>query len=338
MEIIRTNRYIGTGVQIRVHDSGYTQIVTPTRDGPAHRAGARPGDLIVAIDGKEMKGTSIGDIVKLLQGKEGVPVTVRVRQPKTEETRELNIVRGIALFDSACGHSRTKDNEWDYRIANEPIAYLRIRSFSSSTLHELRSLEAQVLSGNARAVVVDVRDAHLGGVHEAALVADGFIDGGVMWRLRGPGGRVTEYKADRDCLFRGLPLAILVNQRTTGAGAELLTTALQDCRKAVVIGEGMLGEGFVQAMVPVEGGGMLWMRTAAIERVAKDRPHNGVQADHIVKLPEAQQKRIGEWLQRKELTELPEGDDGKAPADPQLARAVEVLRTVLKTVRVEAIF
>src|SRR5262245_44071521 len=194
MNVLRENRYVGTGIQIRLNNSGFTQIVTPFFGGPAHKAGARPGDLIVAIDGKDMKGVTIAEVVKLLQGREGVPVAMSVRQPDSDQTRELKFVRGVSLIDSACGNWRDKDGEWTCRIApKEAIGYLHIRSLSSSTLHELRNLERRALLEGLQAVVIDLRDGEFAWLREAALVADSLLDGGVMWRIRGAGGRITEY-------------------------------------------------------------------------------------------------------------------------------------------------
>jgi carboxyl-terminal processing protease len=344
------NRYIGTGIQIRINkEEDYIQIVTPIRGGPAHKAGARPGDLIVAVDGQDMKGVSITKMVELLRGNEGVPVTMSVRRPGAAEKRDLKIVRGVVPFDNVYGYRRAKDGGWEYRISpDEPVGYVWLSALTSSTLHELRHVERTLQAEGVKALVLDLRGGGGAGVHQAALVADGLLDGGVMWRVRDGRNEVAEQKADRGCIFRGLPLAVLVSRHATpeadGVGHELLVAALQDNGRAVVVGEATRGDGFVQTPVPLtENQGVLVLRTGAIERPAarrtgpapekesaQDQPRGGIQPDHRVELTQKQHAAIIEWWQQKGLSELPEGVSDKAPDDPQLARAVEALRAALK--------
>ena len=214
-EQLRGNRYVGIGIQLAGNEKEqFPQIVIPFRRGAARTAGAKPGDLMVEIDGKSTKGVlDLEKIVEWLRGEEGTPVTVVVRQPGAAEPRTLKMVRAVIPLDSVLGYRRAGEDGWDYRIDRDAgIAYVWVQSIKSSTLHELRQVERRLRADGAKAVVLDLRfsagDGHL---HDVALLADGLLDGGLMWSVRGKDGKATEYRADREALFRGWPLVVLVN-------------------------------------------------------------------------------------------------------------------------------
>src|SRR5262249_41502319 len=168
-EASSANRYVGIGIQIRKDDKEeLTHIVLPFPGGAARKAGSKPGDLIVEVDGENMKGRTIQEVVKKLRGEEGTRVTVVVRQPGATETRTLKMIRAVVPFTSVAGYRRTGEESWDFRVDPElPVAYLRVFAISISTLHELRKLEKQLLTDGTPAVVLDLR-ANPGGDLRAA--------------------------------------------------------------------------------------------------------------------------------------------------------------------------
>jgi C-terminal peptidase prc len=322
------NRYVGIGIQIRANkDEQYPQIVNPFRGGPAHRAGARPGDLIVEVDGRTTHGIELQKAVEWLRGEEGTPVTVVVRQPKADESRTLPMTRGVVPIDSVLGYRRAADGRWQYRIdPSDRIGYVRLNAINSSTLHELRRAEAAIRAEGVRALVLDLRaGAGQGELHHTDLLADGLLDGGLMWRLRGAGGRIKEYRADRECLFRGWPLAVLVDGQISSGTYGAFIAALQDNGRAVLVGEPTQYDGSVKSAVRLPDGWALVLPTGVLERAADGRGWP-VQPDHLVKLDKAQGAAVEQWLRQKELTELPAGADDRPPDDAQLRRAVELLR------------
>jgi carboxyl-terminal processing protease len=339
------NRYVGTGIQVRLHqEEKVVQIVTPFRGGPAHRAGARPGDLILEVDGKTTRGHTLAEVVEMLRGNEGSEVSVVVRQPDADEKRTLKMVRSVVPFENVFGFRRAADDSWVYRIdPSGPVAYAAVRSLTSSTLHELRQLEKRVKAEGAGALVLDFRSNPGGALEHAALVADGLLDGGTLWKTRDRDGREKEVKADRDCLFRDLPLAVLVGPQT-GPGMTQVAAALQDNGRAVVVGEPARADGYVRTRVDYAGGAsQLELPTAVLVRAKAPKQPAGedqlpgdapptwvVVPDQPVASTAKQREALEEWLHYKDFTELPRGVRDEAPEDPPLARAVEVLRAALQ--------
>src|SRR5438132_2460913 len=146
MEQSAANRYVGTGIQIALNDKEkLTQVRLAFRTGPAYKAGMKSDDLIVAVDGVKTNGMSVRQVVDLIRGDEGTPVTIDVRQPNTQEIRSLKMIRGVVPFETVVGYRRASEDGWSFRPdPAAPIAYLRIKSLTSSVAHELRQKEAQL--------------------------------------------------------------------------------------------------------------------------------------------------------------------------------------------------
>jgi len=342
-EVLVGNRYVGTGIQIRIHTETYLpQIVIPIAGGPARRAGARPGDLIVAVDGASMKGLPLSKVVKVLQGEEGTKVSLTVRQPDESETRRLEVVRSVVPFSSVHGYRRTGEESWTFRTGpDSAVGYLSLDDIKSSTLGELRKIEPLIQADGVRALVLDLRFTQGLDIHHAALVADGLLDGGLLWRVRDVRGRVREYKADRDCLFRDMPLAALIGEHT-GSMAAVVGAALQDRGRAILVGGVPKAALVVTSLVPLpEGGGALLLRTGTVERhpraglpLTTPEPWrqaaamNRLWPEHLVAIERKQIDVVLEW---RHLQGSPEPKAGaRPPSDPQLDKAITLLGKALR--------
>jgi carboxyl-terminal processing protease len=335
-EVRTGNRYVGTGIQIRIDQKEkLAQIVVPFPGGPARKAGALPGDLITAVDDQDMKGQSIREYVRRLQGEEGTEVSMTVRQPGESKTRRLPMIRGVVPFSSVHGYRRTGEESWSFLVdPKSEVGYLSLDDIHSSTLLELRQIESMLREQGVRALVLDLRFSMGEEMRHASLVADGLLDGGLLWRVRDAHGKTREYKADRDCLFRDMPMAVLVGPHTHGM-AELLAAALQDRERAVVVGEPTRGGLFERSLVPLaEGHGALLLRSGKVERIARTnktalerRDDDRIVPDHAVTLERKESEAILTWRQEQNSPEPK--SDARPPADTQLSKAVTLLREAL---------
>jgi carboxyl-terminal processing protease len=241
------------------------------------------------------------------------------------------MTRTVVPFDSALGYRRTAEDAWDYRIdANGPIGYVRVNSLKVSTPHELRKIEGRLRAADVRAVVLDLRSSASGSdLHYGTLIASALLDGGLMWSVVGADKQARECRAGRECVFRDWPLVVLINnQLDTTEGA--VAAALQDNGRAVLVGEATRTGGFVNSMIPLpDNQGALTFRTGYLVRAAKGRTWP-VEPDHVVTLTKEQRENLDSWLRAKERLEQPGSAADKAPEDPQLTKAVELLRAALK--------
>jgi C-terminal peptidase prc len=324
---LSANRYVGIGIQIGMNEKAKRAfIVDPFRRGSAHRAGCKAGDLIVRVDGKDTHGVALMKVVQWLRGEEGTTVEIEVRQPADASGRTYRITRGPVPIDTVYGYRRTGE-EWRHRIdPSHPVGYVRLNSITSSTLHELRQAERRLRAEGARAVVFDLRFSDGGGeLHTAGLVAGGLVDRRVLWRVRDARGGLKEPRSGSEVLFRDWPMAVLVNADIAGSAAHAVVAALQDAGRAAVVGERARYEGHVNSLLPLpEGGFSLVLRTGRLERTVKGRGWP-VEPDHPVALDKAGASAVSRWLRAKGRSELPAGAE-QPPEDPQLARAVELLK------------
>jgi carboxyl-terminal processing protease len=346
LDQINHNRYVGTGIQITMNPKeNAVQIVVAFPNGPARRGGARSGDLIIEAAGKNVTGANIRQVVDLLRGEEGTSVTMVVRQPGAKETRKISMIRGVIPFETVVGHRRLGEEKWDYHApGKEKIAYLRLASIRSSTLHELRQVESRLRDQGFQALVLDLRFRTSGEMHDAALVADGLLDSGVLWRVQNAHQPVKEYKADRECLFRGWPIAVLTGGAGRDVSTVLLAAALQDNHRATLVGDVTWTDGYLTSLVPMpQDQGTLSMRTGMVLRGAKPKtkssgvtippPGWAVEPDQAVALSNAEREELTQWAYAQEREAQP---STKAPADPQLSRAVELLQQAMKSAGLSA--
>ena len=224
-------------------------------DSPAYRAGVKPGDVIVKIDGVESAKSEVETVSKKLRGKEGTAVTLTIERINESEPIEIKIVRARIEVESVLGDRRRMNGSWDYVMEVDPrIAYMRIELFGEKTTDELKTALASVRK-HCKALILDLRD-NTGGLLVAAKdICDMFLDDGEIVSTRGRDDRIDQrYSAQLGTeIPNSVPIAILINEHSASA-SEVVAGCLQDRARATIVGDRSFGKGSVQNVIPLDAG------------------------------------------------------------------------------------
>ncbi|MEJ2060058.1 MAG: S41 family peptidase [Gammaproteobacteria bacterium] len=253
LQIGTTGEFGGLGIEVGM-ENGFVKVVSPIDDTPAQKAGIKSGDLIIRIDNKPVKGMSLDDAVKLMRGKPGSKVTLTVVREGAAAPMEISIKRAVIHVKSV-----------KYRMLESGYGYVRIASFQSRTAEDLqKALEAlkKENKGDLKGLVLDLRN-NPGGVLTAAVgVADAFLNKGLIVYTK---GRIADsdlrYSASPGDDLDGAPMVVLVNGGSASA-SEIVSGALQDNKRALIVGTKTFGKGSVQTILPMPEGTALKLTTA----------------------------------------------------------------------------
>jgi len=235
-------QYGGLGLEITSED-GAVKVISPIDGTPAARAGIKPGDYIMAVNGENILGMSVSDAVKQMRGKPGEAVTLTIGRAKTDPF-DVKLVREIIQPKSVVYHLEGDDG------------YVRLSSFNETATDEtLAAIDAlKAKDPHMKGLVLDLRNNPGGLLDQAVGVASLFLDGGEVVSQRGRDPRDVEvYNARGHDVLHGLPMVVLINSGTASA-SEIVTGALQDRHRAAVVGVTSFGKGSVQTVIPLRGG------------------------------------------------------------------------------------
>ena len=342
-------KFGGLGITIGIKDSFLT-VIAPMESTPAFRAGLLSGDKIIEINGDSTDGVSLEDAVKKLRGDPGTKVKIKIFRPKTQLVKEFELERAIINVPSIK----------DTRVLDGGIGYVRMLQFGEDTADDLQAELDKLESQKVKAFILDLRS-NPGGLLTAAVdVAQKFLKrGDLIVFTRGRDNRMERsYRARARDTFPNVPMAVLINGYSASA-SEIVAGALQDNRRAVLVGEKSFGKGSVQSVLPQDGGTAIRLTTAKYytpsERVIHDV---GIEPDVVVPMSVENWRNILISRNRSEETNGMEsavskddgwvgtdGDDLPVPAvpnkveedsidlknvaDPQLDRACDMLRGIL---------
>lgn len=257
-------KFGGLGIQVGLdYDAGRLRVIAPMVGTPAYEAGVLAGDLIMEIDGQSTEGMSPDKAVEVLTGQPGTDVTLSLLHEDAEEPVSVTLTRAIIEVPSVLGDHREKTGDWNFMLDDDKkIGYIRISSFIQSTGREVRQALEELKEREAKGLILDLRD-NPGGLLSAAVeVADLFLDGGDIVSTKGRNTIPKSYVAEEDGEFEKLPMVVLVNQNSASA-SEIVSAALQDHKRAEVVGQRTYGKGSVQNILELDDGNSVLKLTVA---------------------------------------------------------------------------
>ena len=322
-QIETSGEFGGLGIQITKTKDGKLLIITPIEDTPAYRAGIKPGDVIVKIDGKKVTpDMTLSEAVKLMRGKPGTKITIWIWRKGWAEPKPFTITRAIIKIKSV-----------KYRILPGDIGYIRFTMFQRTSVDEFKkALEALEKDKKLQGIIVDVRNNPGGLLDSAVAISDFFLPKGkliVYTKGRIPESIKKYYSLHDPIVPTDIPVVMLVNGGTASA-AEILTGALRYNNRAVVVGEKTFGKGSVQTLYPLDMGYAVKITTAKYYMPNhKCIDGKGIEPDIVVKLSkedvETLKKEFKEMEEHPEKTEEIRKKQEKR-IDNQLRRAMEVIK------------
>ena len=253
MNIDTHGEFGGLGLEVTM-ENGVIRIVAPIDDTPAHKAGLKSGDLIISMDGVQVKGLSLGESVSLMRGKPGSEIVLTIVRKDRPEPFEVTLKRAIIQLESVRAE-----------LLETGFGYVRVIQFQTGTATSLRQQLARLAreAGTAlKGLVLDLRD-NPGGVLDGAIqVSDTFLRDGLIVSTRGRAedSEVTFSASPKDYL-NDAPLVVLVNGGSASA-SEIVAGALQDHGRALILGTNTFGKGSVQTILPMLNGAALKLTTA----------------------------------------------------------------------------
>jgi carboxyl-terminal processing protease len=333
MQVETQGSFGGLGIEITVKDRLLT-VVAPIEGTPADRAGILPGDRIIKIEGQLTKDLTLMDAVHKLRGPKGSKVTISILREGTPEPFDVRLVREVIEVRSI----RSKD-------LGDGIYYVRIVSFQERTAKDLEHVLEQAQKGGSTALILDLRNDPGGLLNQAVAVSDMFLDKGqlIVYTRGRQKNQDLRFTAEHTNGFPKLPMVVLVNGGSASA-SEIVAGALQDWKRAVLLGTKTFGKGSVQTVIPLSDGSGLRLTTAKYFTPKGRSIHGtGIMPDIIVELPKQEVKpltpaereqmlqgkspreqRIGE--QEGEGIEIGRREVADLKKDVQLQRAIEILK------------
>lgn len=248
-----TGQFGGLGIEVTM-ENGFVKVVSPIDDTPAQKAGIKAGDLIIKLDDKPVKGMSLTEAVKKMRGEPGSKIQLYIVREGVESPIKITLTRDIIKVKSVKNRMLEKD-----------YGYIRISSFQSATgdgLKEAISDLKKENKGNLKGVVLDLRN-NPGGVLNAAVeVSDAFMTSGLIVYTEGRiANSQMRFSANPDDLIDGAPIVVLINSGSASA-SEIVAGALQDSKRAIIMGEKSFGKGSVQTILPTNNGSAIKLTTA----------------------------------------------------------------------------
>lgn len=332
MQVQTRGEFGGLGIEVTM-ENGVIKVVTPIDDTPADRAGVRAGDLITHLDKEQIRGLTLGQAVEKMRGRVKTPLVLTIVRKGKDEAFDITVVRDIIRIKSV-------------RFREEKdVGYIRITTFNEQTQKGVEKAIAEIqknIGADLKGYIIDLRNNPGGLLDQAISVSGTFLDRGEIVSTRGRNAEETQrYNARSGDRVKGKPIVVLINGGSASA-SEIVAGALQDHKRAKIIGTRSFGKGSVQTIIPLGGNGAIRLTTARYYTPSgQSIQAKGITPDVVVEqdVPEDQKARMtlkGEASLRGHLkTEKGEEKSGSSAFipknkadDKQLVFALNMLRGV----------
>ena len=251
MNVETSGEFGGLGIEVTM-ESGFVKVITPMEDSPADKVGVKAGDYIIKINEKQVKGLNLMEAVNLMRGKIGTPINITVRRLDVEEDLKFVIVR-----------DKIKVREVSSTI-KENVGYIRLRAFNEQSGDQLlkKIKDLSKTNKNLKGYILDLRNNPGGLLSQAVQISDAFLDSGEIVSIKGRDKNdIKIYTARKGDAIKGKPLIVLIN-RGSASASEIVSGALKDHKRAILLGEKTFGKGSVQTIIPLKNKGGLRLTTA----------------------------------------------------------------------------
>ena len=251
MNVETSGEFGGLGIEVTM-ESGFVKVITPMEDSPADKVGVKAGDYIIKINEKQVKGLNLMEAVNLMRGKIGTSINITVRRLDVEEDLKFVIVR-----------DKIKVREVSSTI-KENVGYIRLRAFNEQSGDQLlkKIKDLSKTNKNLKGYILDLRNNPGGLLSQAVQISDAFLDSGEIVSIKGRDKNdIKIYTARKGDAIKGKPLIVLIN-RGSASASEIVSGALKDHKRAILLGEKTFGKGSVQTIIPLKNKGGLRLTTA----------------------------------------------------------------------------
>jgi len=236
----------GLGIEVSM-ESGLVKVITPIDDTPASRAGIKAGDYIVRINGEQVRGKTLMEAVNLMRGPVGTSIKITIRRRNLRKAKVFEITREVIEIKSVVS-----------KLMDDKVGYLRLRAFNENSSNQLKK-EISKIEKNKKLVgyILDLRNNPGGLLSQAIKISDFFLNDGEIVSTRGRKNKDNrKYFAKKGDKINGKPLIVLINNGSASA-AEIVAGALQDQKRAILLGETTYGKGSVQSIIPLKNRGAI---------------------------------------------------------------------------------
>ena len=246
MQTETSGKFGGLGIEVTM-EAGVVKIITPIDDTPASRAGVKPGDYIVRINGEQVQGKTLMEAVNLMRGPVNTSIEITIRRKGLKKAKIFKIKREIIEIKSVAS-----------KLIEKEIGYLRLRAFNENSSDQLKKEISKLeKKENLLGYIFDLRNNPGGLLSQAVQISDFFLDDGEIVSTKGRKNRENrKFFAKKGDKINGKPLIVLINNGSASA-AEIVAGALQDQKRAILLGESTFGKGSVQSIIPLKNKGAI---------------------------------------------------------------------------------